>query len=294
MKTYIAFDIGGTMIKYGVFNEEAELFFMKAVPTQASAGGKDIIKRVCQIIQEQKATSNLVGVGISTAGMVDYENGTILYANDNIPDYTGTKIKQIIEKRCGLPCEVENDVACAALSEQKVGAARGSKICLCITVGTGIGGAIILDGKIFHGSSNSAGNIGYMNVFGKRFESLASSRVLLEQVKREKGITDDTFDGIKLFEQAKQKDKICEESIQNMCDTLAYGIANACCILNPEIVVLGGGIMEQKEYLDGMLQGSLDKYLPQVIRRSTKLTFAQNGNRAGILGAYYNFKERSL
>lgn len=293
MNHYIAFDIGGTMIKYGVIDEKASLIVVEEFPTNAIMGGQDIINRVCQKIKELKQSYHFLGVGISTAGMVDYENGTILYANDNIPNYTGTKVKQMIEEECLIPCEVENDVACAALSEQKIGAAKGSNHCLCITVGTGIGGAIILDGKIFHGHSNSAGNLGYMNVFGKTFENIASSKALVEQVKKQKGIEEGTFNGKTVFELAKQNDKICEEAIQNLCDRLAYGISNACCILNPELVVLGGGIMEQKEYLDGLLQSGLDKYLPTAIRKFTKLTFAANGNYAGLLGAYFNFKERN-
>lgn len=292
MKQYIAFDIGGTMIKYGVLGDDETLLFTDSFPTNASHGGNDIIERVCQTIQEEKGKWNLFGVGISTAGMVDDKSGSILYANENIPGYTGVKVKEIIEHNCNLPCEVENDVACAALSEQKIGAAKNSEVCLCITVGTGVGGAIIYQGKVFHGSSHSAGNIGYMNAFGQNFEKMASSSALVKKVKLEKGITDEGFDGKAIFELAKQKDTVCIKAIKELCDILTYGIANACCILNPDIVVLGGGIMEQKEYLNDMLQQGLDEYLPEAIRKHTTLTFAKNGNNAGLFGAYYNLREK--
>lgn len=294
MDNYIAFDIGGTMIKFGILDENAKLLLVDRFPTRASAGGTEIIRRICQKMIELKSDWNLSGAGISTAGMVDHTTGTITYANDNIPGYTGINVKQLIEKKCGIVCEVENDVACAALSEQRSGAARGSSLCLGITVGTGIGGAVIMDGKIFHGFSNCAGNIGYTHVFGKTFESIASARALIEQVQKQKGIKDNCLNGEMIFELARQKDRICEEAIQNMCDKLAYGIANACCMINPEVVVLGGGIMEQKEYLNHMLQDGLDKYLTPEIRKNTKLVFAENGNNAGLLGAYFNFKEKNI
>lgn len=293
MKHYIAFDIGGTMIKYGILEEEGTLLFADSFQTEAENGGKAIITRVCQKVLEAKKKWKLSGIAISTAGMVDEKAGVILYANDNIPGYTGTRVKQIVEEYCQLPCEVENDVCCAALSEQKVGSAKGSNLCLCITVGTGVGGAIIYNGKIFHGFSHSAGNLGYMNVFGKNFESIASSKALVETVKQQKGIKDESFDGRAVFELAMQNDLVCKEAIQKLCDVLTYGIANACCIINPQVIVLGGGIMEQKDYLEDMLQSGLDKYLPDAIRKHTKLTFAKNGNHAGLLGAYYNWKEKA-
>ncbi|MFA9464562.1 MAG: ROK family protein [Velocimicrobium sp.] len=296
MNTYIAFDIGGTMIKYGLLEEDGTIIYADECKTQAKMGGAHIMDSICEKIAKLSKQKKLSGVAISTAGMVDPIKGSILYANDNIPNYTGTPIKEIIERTCKLPCEVENDVACAALSEQRVGAAKGSKVSFCVTVGTGIGGCVLIDGNVFYGAGNSAGHLGYMNVFGSQFEKVASSSAMVDTVNLEKNRTKtkDRLDGKTIIQLAKDGDEVCIRAIDKMCDILGYGIANVCCVLNPEVVVLGGGIMTQKEYLNDRMQTSLDKYLHPAIRKNTRLTFAQNGNQAGLIGAYFNFKGRQL
>lgn len=289
MKKYIALDIGGTMIKYGIINKEGHIIEHFKVPSEASLGGAHIMGKVIKIVNESLKENTLSGICIATAGMVDLESGSILYANENIPDYTGTRIKGILEKEFGIPCEVENDVACAGLAEQYAGVAKGSRISVCLTIGTGIGCCIMIDNKIFHGAHNSAGEVGYMNMFGTQFEALASSRLLVKNVAERKGCKVDELDGIKIFEMAKAGDLVSIRAIEEMCDKLGYGIANICYVINPEIVILGGGIAEQKDYLYEIIRKYMDRYLIPAISQKTKLVFASQGNQAGMLGAYYNF-----
>ena len=181
---------------------------------------------------------------------------------------------------------------CAGLAEHFAGAARGSRISVCLTIGTGIGGAILIDGKVFHGFSGSGCEVGYMHLPGGEFQDLGASSILVKKVASYTNTDPEEINGKYVFEQAKQGDEDCIRAIREMCEVLGMGIANICYVVNPEVVVLGGGIMAQKEYLKDLLRDSLDKYLLPSVAQHTRLEFAQNQNQAGMLGAYYNFRSR--
>ena len=168
MKQYICIDIGGTSIKYGMIQEDGGLLVTGEMPTEAmEKGGPGIMEKIQNIAEKYIEEYEPAGICVSTAGMVDCVTGKITYAAPLIPDYTGTEIKKTMEQRFQLPCEVENDVNCAGLAENFAGASKGTSISLCLTVGTGIGGAIIIDNKVFHGFSGSGCEIGYMHLSGR-------------------------------------------------------------------------------------------------------------------------------
>lgn len=293
MKEYICIDIGGTSIKYGMVREDGSFLTIGEMPTEAMQyGGPGIMEKAKKIVETYQAEYRPEGICVSTAGMVDCENGKITYASPLIPDYTGTEIKKTLEELYGIPCEVENDVNCAGLAEHFAGAARGSRISVCLTIGTGIGGAILIDGKVFHGFSGSGCEVGYMHLPGGEFQDLGASSILVKKVASYKNTDPEEINGKYVFEQAKQGDEDCIRAIREMCEVLGMGIANICYVVNPEVVVLGGGIMAQKEYLKDLLRDSLDKYLLPSVAQHTRLEFAQNQNQAGMLGAYYNFRSR--
>lgn len=293
MKEYICIDIGGTSIKYGMVREDGTFLATGEMPTEAMQyGGPRIMEKAKKIVEAYKAEYHPEGICVSTAGMVDCEQGKITYAAPLIPDYTGTEIKKTLEELYEIPCEVENDVNCAGLAEHFAGASRGSRISVCLTIGTGIGGAIIIDGKVFHGFSGSGCEVGYMHLPGGEFQDLGASSVLVKKTAEYKNMDPAEINGKYVFEQARQGDEDCIRAIREMCEVLGMGIANICYVVNPEVVVLGGGIMAQKEYLKDMLRESLDKYLLPSVAQHTRLEFAQNQNQAGMLGAYYNFRSR--
>lgn len=290
MKRYISIDIGGTAIKYGIIGEDAKIMLKKSMPTEAGKGGPAILDKVIGIVNEMLVSlSEIEGICISTAGMVDTETGSIFYSAPLIPNYAGTQFKKILEEKFQIPCEVENDVNCAGLAEYKNGAAKGSKVALVLTIGTGIGGCILLDGKVFHGFSNSACEVGYMHMDGSDFQTLGAASILSKKVSQWKGDSEDKWDGYHIFEEAKKGDMICNRAIDQMAEILGKGIANICYVINPEIVVLGGGIMAQEEFLRGKIQNSVKKYLISSIEECTKIVFAKHQNDAGILGAFYHF-----
>ncbi len=290
MKTYICIDIGGTSIKYGVINEEGNFVYTAECPTEAQLGGSHILEKVVGLIREIMKDYSPIGICVSTAGMVDCEKGKISYAAPLIPDYTGTPIKEILETTFQLPCEVENDVNCAGLAECYAGASKGSKISVCLTIGTGIGGALIMDGKVIHGFSGSACEVGYMHLPGGEFQNIGASSVLVKRVAQTKKLPLENINGKYVFENAKQGDEDCVKAIDEMVDVLGMGIANICYVVNPETVVLGGGIMAQKEYLQEKIVEGVKRYLIPAVAEKTRIKFAENQNQAGMLGAYFNYK----
>lgn len=289
MKNYICIDVGGTSIKYGVINDQLNFLVTDDMDTQAQKGGPNIMNKIIKIVSKYKKEYKIEGICISTAGMVDCKKGEIVYASSLIPNYTGTKIKSIIEEKFNIKCEVENDVNCAALAEHFAGGAKGSNISLCLTIGTGIGGAIIINNEVYHGAFGSGGEVGYMNMMGSTFQELGASSVLVKKVAKMKNMNEKDINGKYIFERAKEGDVHCVKAIEELVDVLGKGIANICYIINPEVVVLGGGIMAQKEYLYDKIRSSMEKYLIPFIGNKTRLEFALNENKAGMLGAYFHF-----
>ena len=239
-----------------------------------------------------KAESILAGICISTAGMVDEIKGEIIHAGPQIPEYKGCKWKEEIERTFSMPCEVENDVKCAGLGEYSFGSGKGTSSMLCLTIGTGIGGSFILDGEVYHGTSHSAMEIGYMQIPGGMFQRMASTSALVKRVASRKGEPEEHWNGKRIFEEVAKEDKICLEELDRLCDALSIGLSNLCYAFNPECIVLGGGIMEQKDILLPKIWGHLQEHLVPIVAENTTLLAASLGNRAGLLGAYVHFHNR--
>ncbi|MDO5755753.1 MAG: ROK family protein [Tissierellia bacterium] len=290
MKEYITIDIGGTTIKHGVLREDLGFIEEGEQPTLAlEEGGPGILRKLKNILSHYVKDYHPAGICISTAGIVDSKLGRIQYASPLIPDYTGIEMKDYLEEIFDLPCEMENDVNCAALAEYHAGAAKGSQVALCLTIGTGIGGAVIINGEIFKGASGSGCEVGYLHLPGGSFQKQGATSALVRKVANLKNKSLEEVDGRKIFQWAKEKDPIAVQAIDEMCQVLGMGIANISYVLNPDIVVLGGGIMAQKSYLEPLIRHSMEEYLIRPIAVNTRLAFAQNENRAGMLGAYFHF-----
>jgi len=296
---YICIDIGGTSIKYGVLSDEGEIFIDGTVSTKVTEKENFIlsdVKKLIRNILDEYRNYEIKGICVSTAGVVNPEKGEIAYAGPTIPKYTGTKIKEELEKEFSISCEVENDVNCAGLGEYWKGAGKGSKSMVCLTIGTGVGGSVILDGKLLNGIGYTAGEIGYMDVNGSYIQNIASSRYLVEKVQKEKvekeGITD-AITGVDIFELAKKGDEICIAGINEIISNLAVGVRNIIYLLNPEVIVIGGGITAQKEYLEEKIRKEVNDGMISDMFRKTRIELAQQGNQAGLLGALYNFLNKN-
>ena len=299
MMYYICIDIGGTSIKYGVLSEKGEIFIDGTVSAKVTEKENFIlsdVKKLIRNILDEYRNYEIEGICVSTAGVVNPEKGEIAYAGPTIPKYTGRKIKEELEKEFSISCEVENDVNCAGLGEYWKGAGKGSKSMVCLTIGTGIGGSVILDGKLLNGIGYTAGEIGYMDVNGSYIQNIASSKYLVEKVQKEKvekeGITD-AITGVDIFELAKKGDEICIAGINEIISNLAVGVRNIIYLLNPEVIVIGGGITAQKEYLEEKIRKEVNDGMISDMFRKTRIELAQQGNQAGLLGALYNFLNKN-
>lgn len=319
-KRYFALDIGGTKTKYALLGEKGEILSTYEKDTEAQRGGSFILENVKGEIRrvlaelkgnpmegaqadtkgdakaerttEAKIEPLLSGICISTAGMVDEIKGEIIHAGPQIPEYKGTKWKEEIERTFSIPCEVENDVKCAGLGEYSFGSGKGTSSMLCLTIGTGIGGSFILNGEVYHGTSHSAMEIGYMQIPGGMFQRMASTSALVKRVASRKGEPEELWNGKRIFEEVAKEDKICLEELDRLCDALSIGLSNLCYAFNPECIVLGGGIMEQKDILLPKIWGHLQEHLVPIVAENTRLLAASLGNRAGLLGAYVHFHNR--
>lgn len=285
----LAFDIGGTSIKYGIINENFEITESHNVPTDAKKGGKALIDKVVEII---KTYDSIDRVGISTAGQVDSKSGVVVYSTDNIPNYTGTAVKNIIEAQTSIPTYVENDVNSAAIGEAEFGAARGYDEFVCLTYGTGIGGAIYLNGNIYKGSASSAGEFGHMMIHanGKPctcggsgcYESYASAGALLRTVN---SISDRPLDGFSVFQKENFEKPEIRAEIDKWIDEIIAGLINIIYIFNPPLIVMGGGIMNEDYIIDTIRSKIYGKLMDNF--RNVKIVRAENGNNSGMLGAAY-------
>lgn len=292
MGKYASVDIGGTAIKFGIINQQGEILNAQNMETESWKGGPAILEKVTHIVERMVQLEEISGICISTAGMVDVEKGEIFHAAPLIPQYTGTKFKEVLEDKFGIPCEVENDVNCAGLAESISGVAKDSSSTLMLTIGTGIGGCIILDKKVFHGFSNSACEVGYMHMCDSDFQTLGAASILSKKVAARKGELETAWSGYRIFEEAKVGDKDCILAIDEMTEVLGRGIANICYVLNPQTVILGGGIMAQEEYLRQRIENAVERYLIPSIAKCTSIRFAKHRNHAGMLGAFYHFMGR--
>ena len=281
----LVFDIGGTSIKYG-YCVDSKLVQVQETPTEAKKGGRHIMDTLVRLISQQEGYD---AIGISTAGQVNADEGYIIYANENIPNYTGTRIREELEEKFHVPVVVENDVNSAAMGEAVYGAGRAYGDFLCLTYGTGVGGAIVRDGKVFHGSSFSAAEFGAIvthaeekihqrDFFDGCYERYASTTALVKMAMAYKPELDN---GRKIFENLGDPKVL--EILDRWVDEIMLGLSSLTHIFNPACIVLGGGIMVQPLIME-KIREKVHKYIMPSFAH-VDIRSAELGNSAGLLGA---------
>ncbi|HET0841566.1 TPA: ROK family protein [Streptococcus pneumoniae] len=289
----IGIDIGGTTIKADLYDDfGTSLNQFKEIETiiDYDLGTNQILNQVCDLIGEYVLNYSIDGVGISTAGVVNANTGEIIYAGYTIPGYIGVNFTSEIEKRFGLSTFVENDVNCAALGELWKGQAKDKKNVVMVTIGTGIGGSIIVNGQIVNGFNYTAGEVGYIPVGNSDWQSKASTTALIHLYQKKSLKTNQT--GRTFFTDLSSGDKVAKETFEIFVENLTKGLLTISYLLNPEILILGGGILAKKDILLPEIQSSLAKnamdnrFLPKNVVAATL------GNEAGRIGAVKNFLDR--
>lgn len=285
----ITFDIGGTFIKYALCDENFNLSKSTKIPTDAKQGGIKLIEKVIEVVKEHK---NIDRIAISTAGQVDSKTGAVVYATETIPGYTGTRIKEMVETATGIPTYVENDVNSAALGEAYFGKAKGYNDFICLTYGTGIGGAIWLNGDLYKGSFCSAGELGHIITHsnGKEctcggkgcYECYASASALVRNVN---AISDTELDGMKIFSKENFSKPEIKDIVDKWIDEIVTGLISIVYTFNPSLIVLGGGIMNEDYIVDSVNESIHEKLMESF--RNVKIVNSNLGNTAGMLGVAY-------
>lgn len=303
MKKILAFDIGGTFIKYGIISENGDILEHNKTPTEASKGGYSLMNKLVMIAKQViEESSDIVGIGISTGGQICPKTGEVLWATEILPGWTGIKVKEIMEKETGLPVFVDNDANAGALGEKWVGSAKDKNDFLFLIVGTGLGGAIFLDNRLYRGNRGSAGEWGHIVLDRSGwtcscggngcFESYASFSGLIRYVK-EKAVEykEVDIDAKTIFERAHQGDAVCKNAVEWFADNLGLGIGNLLHIFNPALVVIGGNLTEEGEDFLAVIKESIvnrtAKHCMPSFLKDFEIRFAECGNDAGMLGAAY-------
>lgn len=286
------FDIGGTFIKFGVVTEEGDIFLagkMKTPSDHAQTKIPEMISEKVLLFQQHYLIKN---IGISSCGLVDHEEGKVLFSS-NIKGYSGLQIANILQQKTGLSVSVENDVRSACLGEMWLGAAKGKEQVVLLTLGTGIGGAVVINGKLMRGTANLAGELGHMSIIHNGescpcggagcLERYASTSAL---VRFYKGLSGHELSGKEIMDLVHKKYLLALEAYDLFLDHLATGLVNIAHLYNPEIIIIGGGITEQGEAFLKDIQGKYDEKVMQLYKRSTKLVLAELHNDAALCGAY--------
>ncbi len=280
----LCFDIGGTDIKYGII--ENEVFLMKgSMPTNYELGQESLSNRLIELTKELMKEHKFDGVGISCAGCVDFDYGKILVGPERIEEFNGWDFSELFKENCGLEVVADNDVNCFGVAEGTSGAAKKYSNYLTMTVGTGIGGAIVLHSEMWRGLNFKAAEFGRMLLEGGRYEEMASVSALIRKA-RLKGLK--VGSGLDVFNLYDQKNPDAIEVVTNFYHNLAIGIANLTYIFNPEAIVIGGGISNRKTFATE-LKRELKKVMSPSFYETVKVFNAEHGNDGGMLGAYYNF-----
>lgn len=285
----LAFDIGGTNIKYALCNEKFVLSDKHTLPTEAEKGGQELIQKIISIIEEY---DGLDRVAVSTAGQVDSNTGIVVYSTDNIPYYTGMMVKKIIENKTGIPTFVENDVNAFALGEAQFGAGKNVSDFLCLTYGTGIGGALYLDNKLYKGLGSSAGEFGHMitHAGGKQctcggegcYECYASTKALVEAVNKANSTNLNAF---QIFEKDNFGKPEIRSVIDKWIDEMIIGLINIIYVFNPPLIILGGGIMNE-DYVIDLIDRKIYNLLMENFK-NVNIVRSRLGSDSALLGVAY-------
>lgn len=302
MNPYLSFDIGGTQIKFAVLTESGDIIEQDEIDT--SNNGEQIMNDIVQIKTQLAAHYELQGVAFSMPGFVNVETG-YLQTGGAINDFNEINFKEIMSEKLALPIELDNDVNCVAFAEKWLGNAKNSDNFICMTIGTGIGGAVWVNGKISRGHHYMAGEFGYMltnNIFKVKNKSTstmsfsASIRAgLIDNYCDQQQIESHNLSGVDIYQLAEQGDEIAQQVIDDFYQSIAIGLYNLTFILNPQKILIGGAISTRSEIFSAITH-KFQQIINEtpIIKRflvedliTIESTYFKNDS--GLIGALYHF-----
>ncbi len=308
---YLGIDLGGTKIAAGLVDEKGQMVSKDTIPAGKERQYSEIVKDMAGLALRVMdsygvGTDDIRCLGIGSPGTVNNEKGVLIYAN-NFPHFNDVPLRQEMQKHIDLQVELGNDANCAALAESICGAARDAEHSVTITLGTGIGGGVVIGGRVYSGFNGSASELGHMVIMhegdectcGRRgcWEAHASATALIRQTvhaaKKNPSSVINTITGGDLrkitaktsFDAAREGDETGRKIVNKYIEYLSEGIINIINIFAPEVVVIGGGISREGENLLSPLRKLVQKGVYFKSEPATQIKAAQMGNDAGIIGA---------
>ena len=312
---HIGIDLGGTKIAGGLITSEGDLLVKKSIPTLRNRDVKEILKDIIDLALELiDKRADIASIGVGVPGPVEPNTGEVIKCINL--GWAKIPLKEILENALQIKVSVGNDATLAGLAELKVGAMKNAKSGVMLTLGTGIGGAVVLDGKIISGYNGIASEFGHMKV-GEGFyncncgkngclETFSSGTALIKYTRKlieDEIITDsilmkesdnnlDKLNAYLIFEAAKKGDKAALKAVDRMAEYLGIGIINIVSVIDPEIIVIGGGVSQAGDFLLNRIKKAALSHRFYKEIPIGDIVPAQLGNDAGIIGAgLYSFFE---
>ena len=306
MKTAIGLDLGGTSIKYALVDEEGQIMHQDIRPSSATVSAEAVIDQLCKCIEDiegflsSKEGIELKGIGIATPGIIDETNRIVLGGAENIQGWENIPLARIIEEKTQLRTVVANDANAMGLGETMFGAGRNFKHIVFITVGTGIGGAVIIDGKLFNGYANRGTELGHVPFIANGvpcacgsvgcLEAYASTSALVrfftnECIEQGIKVQESNMNGEFIAARYREGDPLAVKWLNKHCDYLGHGVAGFINTFSPQLIVIGGGLPEAGNFYIEKVREAAFRYAMKDCAKNTEIVVAQLGNRAGTIGA---------
>ncbi len=309
MAKRIGIDVGGTNVKIALV-DDGKIIYSNSVPTYAQMGYEYTVNNIKQAIRDlmketETTAADIKGIGFDFPGQVDYKTGVVKLA-PNIPGWVNVPIAQMIEEEFHIPTRIDNDVRCAALGEMNFGAGKGCQNFVCITVGTGIGSGLVVNGQLVRGAANAAGEIGHIKLQMQNgpicgcgdtgcLEAFASgpSIVAMAQDYLKSGKStkfremagDGEITPYIVAKAAEAGDPVAKRIFTIIGEYVGMGLVSVINLLNPEKVIIGGGVAEAGDLLLEPIRKTVMERAMVVARESVEIVPAELGNSAGVIGA---------
>lgn len=290
-KLIIGVDAGGTKIRAGAVASNGKITVDATIPTETSKGKDTVLKNVMESVRKVWST-DAKAIGIGMAGIVDHAKGVYRQGPNFPTDFKDVPVAALLKKTFRVPVTVDNDVHCFTLAEAKLGAAKRFSSVVGLTLGTGIGGGIVLDGRLYRGRNNAAGEIGHMTIgigadavcgCGRNghFEAFGSGSAMRRLYRRLSGKDADPKE---VERAALAGDAKAMETARLMSEAIAEGLANVVHVLNPEIIVVGGGLARADLIWQPAIADVADRIVYPALR-DTPIVRSKLGGDANVLGA---------
>ncbi len=313
---YLGIDLGGTKIAAGLVDDNGRILKDRRILTHRSRPCREVIKDMILIgntLIEDCAPESVIAAGIGAPGLVDTEKGVLI--NSVNLGWKNTPIASMLREGIGVPVYAGNDATLAGIAEMEAGVLRGVKCGVMLTLGTGVGSAVICEGRIQYGANNVASEIGHM-IVGSNFyrcscgrngclETFASATALIRYAKRllkagEPSVLGqmcpngniDSISGIMIFNAAQEGDAVAAKAVDRVARYLGIGISNVIAVLDPEKIVLGGGMSKAGDFLLDKVKNEVERIRFYKDIPSGEIVFARFGNEAGIIGAAMLARQR--